>query len=66
MSVRAVLRVQWLPGTDQLLGTCHCGARHRAQDPVTLWEWLHDHPDHAPGLGTGTGAEAEAEEDCSP
>lgn len=46
----AVLRVHWLPGTDQLLGTCHCGARHRAQDPVALWDWLHAHPDHpAPG-----------------
>ena len=23
-----VLRVVWLPGSDQLQGTCHCGARH--------------------------------------
>ncbi|MFB7222146.1 hypothetical protein [Streptomyces sp. NPDC056227] len=22
----AVLRVHWVPGTDHLLGTCHCGA----------------------------------------
>lgn len=46
MSADAVLRVQWLPGTDHLLGICHCGARHRAEDPVELWEWLHAHPDH--------------------
>ncbi|MHB6911191.1 hypothetical protein [Streptomyces sp. DB-54] len=46
MSADAVLRVHWLPGTDHLLGTCHCGARHRGQDPVELWVWLHTHPDH--------------------
>jgi hypothetical protein len=39
-----VLRVHWIPGTDQLLGTCHCGAEHVALDPVELWDWLHAHP----------------------
>jgi hypothetical protein len=39
-----VLRVHWIPGTDQLLGTCHCGAEHTALDPVELWDWLHAHP----------------------
>jgi len=40
----AVFRVHWIPGTDQLLGTCHCGAEHTAEDPVELWTWLHGHP----------------------
>jgi hypothetical protein len=40
----AVFRVHWLPGTDHLLGTCHCGAERLAQDPVELWAWLHAHP----------------------
>ena len=39
-----VLRVHWIPGTDQLLGTCHCGAEHVALDPVELWDWMHAHP----------------------
>jgi hypothetical protein len=38
--------VDWLPGTDRLLGTCHCGATVEADDPVRLWEWLLGHPDH--------------------
>ncbi|WUL88998.1 hypothetical protein OHA41_38920 (plasmid) [Streptomyces sp. NBC_00342] len=46
MTADAVLRVQWLPGTDELLGTCHCAAIFSSQDPEELWEWLHDHPDH--------------------
>ncbi|MFC8131510.1 hypothetical protein [Streptomyces sp. NPDC057302] len=41
-----VFRVDWLPGTDLLDGTCHCGARHACQDPVTMWEWMLAHPDH--------------------
>ncbi|MEV5750595.1 hypothetical protein AB0L00_22470 [Actinoallomurus sp. NPDC052308] len=39
-----VYRVRWLPGTDTLLGTCHCGAEQTAEDPVLLWEWLLAHP----------------------
>jgi hypothetical protein len=46
MSSGAVLRVEWLPGTDHLLGTCHCGASYRGQDPVEAWDWLHAHPGH--------------------
>lgn len=38
-------RVVWLPGTDRLLGVCHCGARHIAEDPVSVWAWLVGHPD---------------------
>ncbi|WP_225848647.1 hypothetical protein [Streptomyces sp. HPF1205] len=45
-STPAVLRVRWLPGTDVLLGTCHCGAEHECQDPVEMWDWMHAHPDH--------------------
>ncbi|MEU6841557.1 hypothetical protein ABZ930_06735 [Streptomyces sp. NPDC046716] len=41
-----VYRVDWLPGTDLLSGVCHCGARHEAEDPVALWEWMLAHPDH--------------------
>jgi hypothetical protein len=44
-----VYRVHWVPGTDHLLGTCHCGAQYTASDPVELWTWLHGHPvGHAP------------------
>jgi len=44
-----VYRVSWRPGADQLLGTCHCGAEHLAEDPIELWAWLLDHPDgHEP------------------
>lgn len=39
-----VLRIVWLPGTDQLRGVCHCGATQDAGDPATLWEWLLAHP----------------------
>jgi len=40
-------RIHWLPGTDTLRGTCHCGAERTADDPVELWQWLLDHPrDH--------------------
>ncbi|WP_406349409.1 hypothetical protein OG372_37085 [Streptomyces sp. NBC_01020] len=46
MTADTVLRVHWLPGTDELLGTCHCAATFSSQDPEELWEWLHDHPDH--------------------
>jgi hypothetical protein len=47
-----VVRIEWLPGTDVLLGTCHCSAQHEAGDPVAMWEWLLAHPEgHAPGPG---------------
>ncbi|KPI14698.1 hypothetical protein OK074_2242 [Actinobacteria bacterium OK074] len=41
---REVYRVDWLPGTDVLHGTCHCGAEHADQDPVSMWEWMLAHP----------------------
>ncbi|WP_188195231.1 hypothetical protein [Nonomuraea sp. SYSU D8015] len=41
---REVLRVVWLPGSDLLLGTCHCGATHVAEGPIEVWEWLLAHP----------------------
>ncbi|WP_298799003.1 hypothetical protein [uncultured Pseudonocardia sp.] len=44
-----MLRVVWLPGSDQLLGRCHCGAEHVAEEPVEVWEWLLAHP-----VGHGT------------
>ena len=45
-----VLRVEWLPGSDRLLGRCHCGAEATADDPAGMWGWLLAHPDH-PGGG---------------
>jgi hypothetical protein len=36
--------ITWVPGTDVMLGVCHCGAEHVAEDPVELWEWLLGHP----------------------
>ncbi|MGY1812544.1 hypothetical protein [Blastococcus sp. SYSU D00820] len=45
----AVLRVEWLPGSDRLRGRCHCGATAEAEDPVEMWEWLLAHPDHPAG-----------------
>lgn len=47
----AVLRIDWLPGTDVLRGTCHCGVTADAEDPVAMWEWLLAHPSHAAGPG---------------
>ncbi|MER7837793.1 hypothetical protein ABTY98_18285 [Streptomyces sp. NPDC096040] len=44
-----IYRIDWLPGTDVLHGTCHCGAEHTAQDPVEMWEWMLGHPEgHQP------------------
>lgn len=43
-----LLRVEWTPGSDELTGICPCGARHRAADPVEIWEWLLNHPAHQP------------------
>jgi hypothetical protein len=46
---REIYRIDWLPGTDVLHGTCHCGAEHTAQDPVEMWEWMLGHPEgHRP------------------
>ena len=34
-----------------LRGICHCGAEHRAEDPVEMWAWLLGHPDgHRPPI----------------
>lgn len=41
-----VYRVRWMPGSDELVGRCHCGAETHAQDPVWMWTWLMAHPDH--------------------
>jgi hypothetical protein len=54
---RGVMRVVWLPGSDLLHGTCHCGATHVAEGPVEVWEWLLGHP-----VGHGTPAPAEPAE----
>ena len=44
-----IYRIDWLPGTDVLHGTCHCGAEYSAQDPVEMWEWMLAHPEgHRP------------------
>ncbi|NJQ02687.1 hypothetical protein [Streptomyces zingiberis] len=52
-----VLRVSWMPGSDQLLGVCHCGAEQVAESPAEVWEWLLAHPEghHAPGGPAGNG-----------
>ncbi|MFF3377498.1 hypothetical protein ACFYXF_31635 [Streptomyces sp. NPDC002680] len=39
-----VYRIDWLPGTDILHGTCHCGREHSSQDPIEMWEWMLSHP----------------------
>jgi hypothetical protein len=44
-----VYRVVWQPGSDKLLGVCHCGAERDADDPVQVWQWLLAHPDHDTG-----------------
>jgi hypothetical protein len=41
-----VNRITWLPGTDRLVGTCHCGAVAEADDPAAMWDWLLAHPAH--------------------
>jgi len=40
-----VYRVEWVPGTDHLLGVCFCGAQHLDTDPNALWDWLYGHPE---------------------
>lgn len=42
---RALLRVDWQPGSDHLQGTCHCGAVHLADGPAEVWDWLLAHPE---------------------
>ena len=54
-----MLRVVWLPGSDQLLGRCHCGAEHVAEGPVEVWEWLLAHPTGHGGLDGGTDGDTE-------
>lgn len=39
-----IYRIDWLPGTDILHGTCHCGREHSSQDPIEMWEWMLSHP----------------------
>ncbi len=39
-------RVVWEPGSDRLVGICHCGAERPEEDPVSIWNWLLRHPDH--------------------
>lgn len=46
---KRVLRVDWVPGSDRLSGTCFCGANAEFQDPTTLWAWLLDHGAHPSG-----------------
>jgi hypothetical protein len=50
-----IFRVDWLPGTDVLHGTCHCGAEHTAEDPIAMWEWMLAHPEghRTPGSASG-------------
>jgi hypothetical protein len=40
-------RIVWVPDSDLLVGTCHCGAERTAEDPVELWQWLLSHPAHS-------------------
>jgi hypothetical protein len=37
-------RVRWTPGSDDLLGICHCGAEKILADPAAVWDWLLAHP----------------------
>ncbi len=39
-------RIVWRPGSDRLLGVCHCGAEREADEPTQLWQWLLGHPQH--------------------
>lgn len=41
----SVYRVLWVPGSDNLLGVCHCGAEQLSEDPVDIWCWLLAHPE---------------------
>ena len=48
-----VLRVEWMPGTDRLCGTCYCGTTHEEEDPISMWEWLLAHREGHGGEGAG-------------
>ncbi len=37
-------RVRWVPGSDNLLGRCYCGAEKVMTDPTAVWDWLLAHP----------------------
>ncbi|WP_433496562.1 hypothetical protein ACQP1K_16305 [Sphaerimonospora sp. CA-214678] len=39
-----IFTIDWEPGSDTLIGLCHCGARRHAEDPIELWAWLLRHP----------------------
>ena len=56
-AVTAVYRVDWMPGTDRLRGTCHCGATGEAADPAVIWQWLLAHPAHPAHLAHPVGRE---------
>ncbi|XVV00646.1 hypothetical protein ACQPW3_24840 [Actinosynnema sp. CA-248983] len=45
MNAPVVYRIHWEPGSDLLVGVCHCGAGRTADDPVDLWTWLLAHPE---------------------
>ena len=50
----SVYRVLWVPGSDSLLGVCHCGAEHLSSGPVDVWSWLLAHPEgHDPAPAAG-------------
>lgn len=50
----SVYRVLWVPGSDSLLGVCHCGAERLSEDPVDAWAWLLAHPEgHDPTPASG-------------
>ncbi|PBC94591.1 hypothetical protein BX281_2510 [Streptomyces sp. Ag82_O1-15] len=56
-ATREIYRIDWIPGTDVLHGTCHCGAEHSAQDPIEMWEWMLGHPKgHGPQESRGLGS----------
>ncbi|KUM70246.1 hypothetical protein [Streptomyces griseorubiginosus] len=56
-----IYRIDWLPGTDTLHGTCHCGREHTAQDPIEMWEWMLAHPQgHEPPASEPQGHEPSA------
>ncbi|WP_309112846.1 hypothetical protein [Saccharothrix sp.] len=49
MNAPVIYRIHWEPGSDLLVGVCHCGAERAADDPVDLWTWLLAHPEgHEP------------------
>lgn len=48
-----IFTVEWVPGTDRLLGTCFCRAQKGSEDPIQLWDWLTGHPvGHRPPAAT--------------